>query len=387
MVTMADAYIRSTPLEVAVGWVHGLLPASPLPPERRTPRLALEDAIRPALVNAPCHVTFSGGRDSSAVLAVAVDLARREGHQMPIPVTRSYPDLPDTHESQWQRMVIEHLGLKEWIRLEFTHGETDLLGEAAREAILRRGVLWPAAVHTHGSMYEHLDGGSLMTGEGGDLVLGARRSTSLTVLRRGRRPTAGLLKLAGAALLPKFARRVRSARETRASRYGRWLTPAAIDQHARILADGVVQEPLRYDDATWFISRHRFLHVMARNQAMAAADFSLQTLDPLIDPGFLAALAHAGGGWGYNGRSATMRALFADVLPEAVLTRSTKAAFNHAYSGEYVREFARGWDGSGVDPELVDIENLRRLWLSEEPTMATGLLLHSSWLASQETRP
>ena len=69
----------------------------------RTPREALDDAIRPALVDGPCYVTFSGGRDSSAVLAAATALARREGHALPVPVTRVYPDLPDTDESDWQR--------------------------------------------------------------------------------------------------------------------------------------------------------------------------------------------------------------------------------------------------------------------------------------------
>ncbi|GAB3811850.1 hypothetical protein GCM10028820_03780 [Tessaracoccus terricola] len=383
MHTTTDAYIRSTPLEEAVGWMHGLLPATPLPEETRTPRQALDDAIRPALLDAPCHVTFSGGRDSSAVLAAATALARREGHPLPIPVTRSYPDLPETQESEWQRSVIDHLGLKEWIRLDFTADETDLLGDVAREAVARRGVVWPAAVHTHGTMYQHLDGGSLMTGEGGDYVLGLRRSTPLTVLRRGRRPTGGLLKLAAVALLPRPARRLRSRRSTLSSKQSRWLTPEALRAHARATADESTLEPLRYDEATWFISRQRFLGVMAHNQAAEADVYGLRTLDPLIDHGFIAALARAGGGWGFNGRTATMRALFSDVLPDAVLSRTSKASFNNAYAGQFTREFAQTWDGTGVDPEYVDVEGLRRVWLSEQPTMATGMLLHSAWLASQ----
>ena len=91
--------------------------------------------MRPALVDGPCYVTFSGGRDSSAVLAAATALARREGHALPIPVTRVYPDLPDTDESDWQRAVVDHLGLTEWVRLELRDGESDLLGAAARDAL------------------------------------------------------------------------------------------------------------------------------------------------------------------------------------------------------------------------------------------------------------
>jgi asparagine synthase (glutamine-hydrolysing) len=82
-----------------------------------------------------------------------------------------------------------------------------------------------------------------------------------------------------------------------------------------------------------------------------------------------------------------MHALFSDVLPRAVLGRTTKASFNHAHAGEATREFARTWDGTGVDEDLVDPEQLRSVWLSDEPTMATGVLLHSAWLAGAGTAP
>ena len=82
-----------------------------------------------------------------------------------------------------------------------------------------------------------------------------------------------------------------------------------------------------------------------------------------------------------------MQALFSDVLPQAVLRRATKASFNHAHSGAATREFARTWDGCGVDEELVDVERLRSVWLSDEPTMGTGVLLHSAWLASEGLAP
>ena len=75
-------YIRCEPFEVATGWTYGLLPDVPMPPEVVAPRQALDDVLRPALESGPCFVTFSGGRDSSAVLAAATDLARREGHRL-----------------------------------------------------------------------------------------------------------------------------------------------------------------------------------------------------------------------------------------------------------------------------------------------------------------
>lgn len=380
--TTTDPFVRSTSLEVAAGWIYGLLPASPLPETTKTPRAALDDALRPALVNGPCYVTFSGGRDSSAILAAATDLARREGLDLPVPVTRVYPHLPDTDESQWQRDVIDHLRLTEWVKLEFTGGETDLLGAAARDAVRRRGLVWPAALQTHGAMFSHLGSGSLLTGEGGDAVLGLRRGTALTLLRRRRRVSRALLAHAATALLPRPLRQARLERALRDSGQSRWLKPAALAEHIRIAASEEVAEPLRYDAGTWFISRRRFFATASHNYAAGAAEYGLRSGDPLLDHGFIAALARAGKGWGYNGRTATMRALFADVLPAAVLSRNTKARFNHAHSGSGSRDFARTWDGSGVDPDLVDVEKLREVWLSEEPTMATGMLLHSAWLAA-----
>ena len=82
-----------------------------------------------------------------------------------------------------------------------------------------------------------------------------------------------------------------------------------------------------------------------------------------------------------------MLALFSDVLPPAVLGRTTKASFNLVNAGAATREFARTWDGSGVDEELVDVERLRSVWLSDEPTMAAGVLLHCAWLASVGSAP
>jgi hypothetical protein len=88
-------------LEVATGIVLGV--DTPLVDEgpRRTPAEAIEAVLRPALERAPCLVSFSGGRDSSAVLASATDLARREGLPLPIPATNRFPDAPGSDEAVW----------------------------------------------------------------------------------------------------------------------------------------------------------------------------------------------------------------------------------------------------------------------------------------------
>ncbi|MBA2954240.1 hypothetical protein GON03_07895 [Nocardioides sp. MAH-18] len=370
-------------MEVATGWVYGSVPPTPLPRASATPRAALDDAIRPALVAGRCYVTFSGGRDSSAVLAAATALARREGHALPVPITRVYGDLPETDESDWQRAVIDHLGLTEWIRLELGGGESDLLGPVARATLAQRGLLWPPALQTHGVLFQHLRGGSLLTGEGGDAVLGARRVTPLTGLLRTRRPDRALLKHAAYAVLPRPGRRRFARRASQASPQHRWLRPAAFEQHVRLLSADMAAEPLDYGAATRAIPRQRAFATIVHNHTAAAAEYGVRASDPLLDPRFVAALARFGGHTGLLGRTATMQALFSDVLPAAVLARTTKASFNRAHAGEATREFARTWDGSGVDEDLVDPEQLRRVWLSDRPTMATGVLLHSAWLASE----
>jgi Asparagine synthase len=384
-----DPFLRPGPLEVAAGWVYGSVPATPARPPQPTgtPREALDDAIRPALVHGPCYVTFSGGRDSSAVLAAATALARREGHALPVPVTRVYPDLPGTDESEWQRAVLDHLGLTDWLRLELRRGESDLVGPAARDALADRGVLWPPALQTNGVVFEQLRGGSLLTGEGGDAVLGSRRITPLAALRHVRRPEKALVKYSALAVLPRGARQGIARRMVRASVQHRWLRPAAFRQHVRLLATDSAAEPFGYAASTWAITRLRSFATISHNHSAAAAEYGIRATDPLLDHRFVAALALAGGRAGPPGRTAVMHSLFSDVLPAAILDRTTKASFNHAYAGEATREFARTWDGSGVDEELVDVERLRSVWLSDEPTMATGVLLHSAWLASVGLRP
>ena len=77
-----------------------------------------------------------------------------------------------------------------------------------------------------------------------------------------------------------------------------------------------------------------------------------------------------------------MRFLFSGDLPEDVLARPTKANFALALFRSHTRAFARRWDGQGFDPELVDAEALRRVWLSPLVTTASALALQAAWLDS-----
>jgi asparagine synthase (glutamine-hydrolysing) len=84
------------PVEVLANLLLGRDPnAAALPQSPAAPvRDALENAMLPALRRSPCFVSFSGGRDSSAVLAVAVEVARRHGLPEPVPATMRFVDAP-----------------------------------------------------------------------------------------------------------------------------------------------------------------------------------------------------------------------------------------------------------------------------------------------------
>jgi asparagine synthase (glutamine-hydrolysing) len=122
-----------TPLDIATGMPFGA-PRRPAP--LPAPAAGLDAAILPALRHGPCLVSFSGGRDSSAVLAAAVAVARREGLPEPVPVTLRAPHAPRADESAWQERVVGHLGLGDWVRLD-AGDELDAVGPHARRALTR----------------------------------------------------------------------------------------------------------------------------------------------------------------------------------------------------------------------------------------------------------
>jgi Asparagine synthase len=363
--------------------VHGLTVASQPEVGCSGPREALADLVRPALLTPACFVAFSGGRDSSAILALATSVARSEGLADPVPVTVRYPGLPEADESGWQESVVRHLGLTDWLRLA-VHGENDLMGPAVQSSLLCRGLLWPPAVHNKVNLLSALSPGTLLTGEGGDEVFGARRAAPWPHLRKGTtapRPRAA--RGAVLSLLPRRARRRQAMAKWRAAQLQPWLRPATAEQHVRMLADDDSSEPLRWDRSLLWITRRRSVTVLAHNYGLLAAEHGVALGSPLLAPSFLGALGRHGGRWGYPGRTAAMSALFGDLLPRSVIERKTKAVFNRAFLGAATAEFARRWDGSGVDAEAVDPERLRQEWLSEIPSALSSPLLHAAWLHSE----
>ncbi|MFE5334579.1 asparagine synthase-related protein [Isoptericola sp. NPDC056573] len=386
-----DGLERLGPVEVAVGMPlgPGRRDAAPEPAAahgRGGARAVLESLVADALRAGPAVVSFSGGRDSSAVLAVAAHVARRDGLPLPVPVTLVYPGLHEADESSWQHAVLDHLDLADRLVTVPVTDEERLLGARARSSLARHGLVWPAAAHAN-LLVESLGSGTrLLSGEGGDEVLGARRVTPWTVARAHGRPQGlrHLRELAGTIGGPALPLGPLASHNPWIG-VPPWLRPPARAALRRHVA-GMTRTPWRYDRATAAMTGQRVPQVLARNVQALAADRGVRWHHPLQHPRFVRALAHDGGSWGFRGRTDTMRFLFADLLPDAVLSRRSKASFNGSRFGDDERDFAAGWDGSGVDDGLVDVRLLRDLWLGERPPGVTGLLLHQAWLARGEPR-
>ena len=136
-----------------------------------------------ALERGPCFVSFSGGRDSSAVLAAATQPHDVAGLPAPVPVTIRAAHEPHSHESEWQELVVAHLGLDDWIRIQIDD-ELDAVGPYARRALERHGLLWPFNAHFHLPMLEQAVGGTLLTGIGGRRAVGRLAAPRLAPRRR-----------------------------------------------------------------------------------------------------------------------------------------------------------------------------------------------------------
>jgi hypothetical protein len=377
-----------TRLERATGVVFGqdpFAPRMPHAPKHLTPLQALEQAMLPALQQAPCCVCFSGGRDSSAVLAAATWAARRHGLPLPIPVTLRYSaGGPEADESEWQQLVVTHLGLDDWVRLEV--GETlDPLGKIGRDVLRRHGLIFPLAPHTLVPMLEVARGGALLTGTGGDEAF-LRQSRVNDVLARRvpvqpRDPLRVLI-----AVGPRPVRRAAAARKIDLE-YWPWLRRPALEGLRTSWAAEGAYESINWGRNLGRMWRSRGFQLTLRALDLVARDNNTLLLHPLADPLFLSTVARAAGFNGFGGRTEGMRTIFGDVLPDKVNSRPTKARFDRAFWTSTSQAFAAGWDGSGVDEELVDVDALRAYWTSETPPPApTITLLKQAWLAAEEQR-
>lgn len=372
------------PTDVLDGYPAGRERGDPPRSAGADPVAALRTALRTALVRPPCVVAFSGGRDSSLVLAVAADEAARAGLAAPVAFTLRYPGDAAAEESAWQELMIGHLrgrGLPlDWERRAVTD-ELDLVGPLAAPVLRGHGgPTHPAAIAPTVLLADVARGGTLVTGNFGDEVLGDHRAATLRAVwrRRGRAMTASDRRATVLAAAPGWGRRalLRGLVEEHS-----WLRdPARAAARERQVRD-VAAQPLRWDASVRAALHPRAVRIGVATRERIADDRDCVLLDPLGSVEFVTALARFGGRWGRLGRTAATRALGGELVPAEVAGRRTKASFNGSRFGPASREFARRWSGAGVDPDLVDVEELRRVWCSAAPHAGSAMLLQQAWVA------
>ncbi len=383
-----------TSKDVLFGFLCAPAPAQvpQLVPCRLPPRQALEVSLAEALAAPPCLVTFSGGRDSSALLATAVLVARREGLDLPVAFTLRHIGAADATEQRWQEMVIRHVGPVEWQVVELRPEESDLVGPVATASLSAHGLLWPPMLHAATAWLGRAQGATVVTGEGGDEIFGPRRATAMSMVvrfgwRDGTTPLSHLLGRAARGTAPDLVRERLALRAMARDGTYAWLRPHARAEALQWAASLREDQPYPWEAA---VRRHLSwpaLTVGIANMGWLGAQYGARYVHPYLDARFVDAMARAGGFLGYPGRTEAMRRLFGDLLPDAVLARSTKATFNTVYHSQATRQFALAWDGTGVDSTAVDPEALRSAWLAARVDVRTTALLQTAWLASSPTRP
>jgi asparagine synthase (glutamine-hydrolysing) len=279
-------------------------------------------------------------------------------------------------------LVIRHLRLRDW-ELVSIDDELDLVGPLATANLVEHGVVWPPMIHGDIPVLERLGGGTLIDGEGGDEVFGvaAHRIAPVSRLLRTPRPMHWhRVRRALGALAPGWLRARHVLRQMNRQPMP-WLRPAA---HAALAADLAELEhatPLSFQASLRLVPGRRAQVLGARNRRYLARLHGVDVSSPLLHVAVVDALARSGGIIGQGDRSAVLRSLFPDLLPDSVLGRTTKATFNAAFWGRHTRAFAESWSGGGVDADLVDPEVLRGIWVSEERQPITAALLQQAWLS------
>jgi Asparagine synthase len=345
------------------------------------PLVALSQAMIPYLERPPCLVSFSGGRDSSIVLAVATAVARREGLEAPIPITYRFPAAPETDESNWQELVIRHVCPPDWILQAFTD-EFDFIGPLAREGLLRHGVTYPPAAFDRLPMLREARDGTLLMGLGGDELLRSWRWVRTASVLAGRvRPAPRDVLRLGAAVAPA---RVRSSALRRIVPLDLpWLRPDAAEAVKQMFYSYLAAEPFRWDERTRWRARRRDISVAVRGFDLVAEGTGAAIAHPLLAPRFLATLARAGGSLGFGGLADVMRAHFGSVLPKELIARPSKTYFDDVFWGPHSREFMRTWAAESVPIEFVDRRGLLETWRQGKLLGAT--VLQALWLAAHRT--
>lgn len=362
--------LRPTPFDIASGTVLGVGPPTlrAVPPVAPDPLAALGRAVLPALRRPPCVVSFSGGLDSSLVLAVAVRMARWEGLPDPVPVTWRFTGAPRADESSWQDRVVAALGVGASWEILRADDDLDLIGPVAGRFLHRYGVRHPVNLHLHLPLLELAGGGSVLTGLGGDQVLSGWRRPPPRSTRGPPGPG------------PVLAREL--SRRHRPRRLFPWLPAETARQVNRALRAEQRAEPRRLGPRVAWHLRRRDLVITRSAFAAVAEDHDVTPVHPLLDHGFLDALTALAGRRHHTSRDGLLAEIVGDALPPEVTAPRRKAHFRDVFLRTPTREFVRSWDGTGADPELVDVAALRDTWSRWPIPGGTAALVQQLWLAT-----
>jgi Asparagine synthase len=373
-------------MELATALVYGLdVAVTPLAVERPTPspRAVLESILERALQHPPCVLGFSGGRDSSALLALAAHVARRQGLDAPIAATNVFPGDVQAAESEWQELLIRHLGVTQWERLRFT-GEIDVIGPVAAPLLRRFGPTFPFNGHFGMPSAALAAHGTYVTGIGGDELFEPNELNRLALVLAGRtRPRRddgprALRHLGPGFIARHYYRRLLPGEP--------WLRPEVSRDLAAGLAASLASQSLWYSQQirndVW---RDRARAALQATLAAFAATIPAEMVHPFQEPSFLGAVSAHVGRIPYRSRTAAMMDLFGDVLPPDVVRRPTKASFDSIFFHEHSRAFVDGWDGTGVDTGLVDVDRLRETWQQTAVDARSLSLLQQAWCAQIES--
>jgi asparagine synthase (glutamine-hydrolysing) len=218
--------------------------------------------------------------------------------------------------------------------------------------------------HNMLNMTAHAGGGTLLTGGGGDELLsrwGWRRPDRAQLRRM---PLGRRARWTAVAVLPVGVRQ--RVAQTRWERQDvPWLRPSATAELNR-RAQGAPRGRTYAESIALYLGG-RYYEVLRAALETFAADNGVRLVEPFYDRRFAMAAAREAPRTGFPTRTAALERFFSDLLPIALLRRSTKAVFNASLWGSASRQFASEWDGRGVDPGIVDPGALRAAWAREPP--------------------
>ena len=333
---------RPRPMEIACGLVIDVEPEAPRLARSacRHPREAINRVILGALRRPPCVVSFSGGRDSAAMLAVATALARAGGACV---AGSCHPSIPGRARHPGGRLAggadppppAARLGAPDRVRTSWTRsaqwrkrscGATACCGRSTRISTCRCSNSPRAARSSPGSA--------------------ATNCWVASAGRRRRRCSPGACA-SGPAICE------RSAWPSPLDRFGAEPWPAATRSAGR----GCTRTSDRGDqpaacrvegpDAAAVVSRGRVTGGAAAGASCCRTPWSSWRTTP--KPYWCSPFSsrqcspRRRSSYGIRGpvsRADAMRELFGDVLPETVSARRSKATFDQAFFADHSRSFA-----------------------------------------------